>query len=73
VLIVFLSFPFKFYIGKEFFFILVDELKNRSLSTKIDQLKSYTSTKGVYTQEMIKKVEKDIYQIVRQPYLNYSK
>lgn len=73
VFIVFISFPFKFYIGKEFFFIFIDEIKNRSLSSKIDELKSYTSSKGVYTQEMIKKVEKDIYQIVRQPYLNYSK
>lgn len=49
MLIVFLSFPFKFYIGKEFFFILLDEIKNKSLSQKIDQLKQYTSTRGVYT------------------------
>lgn len=36
VVVVFLAFPFKFYIGKEYFFVLYDELKNRSLSKKID-------------------------------------
>jgi hypothetical protein len=69
ILIVFLAFPFKFYIAKEFLFILFDEYFNKSLSKKIDQLKTYTSTKGVYTDEMISKVKDDIYQIVRQPYL----
>jgi hypothetical protein len=54
VLVVFLSFPFKFFIAKEFLFILFDELKYRSLSTKIDKLKTYTSTRGVYTDQMIK-------------------
>jgi hypothetical protein len=43
------SFPFQFYIGKEFFFMLFDELKNKSLSKKIDELKKHTSTRGVYT------------------------
>lgn len=72
-LIVFLSFPFKFFIGKEFFFVLIDEIFHKSLSNKIDQLKTYTSTRGVYTLEMIKEVKKDIFQIVRQPYLKYSR
>ena len=31
--------PFKFYLGKEFVFILIDELVNRSISKKIDHLK----------------------------------
>jgi hypothetical protein len=65
IVIVFLAFPFKFYIAKEFLFILADEYYNRSLSNKIDQLKTYTSTKGVYTEDMVKKVKDDIYQIVR--------
>lgn len=57
----FLSFPFKFFIGKEFFFVLIDEIFHKSLSNKIDQLKTYTSTRGVYTLEMIKEVKKDIF------------
>lgn len=72
ILIVFLAFPFKFYIAKEFLFILADEYFNKSLSNKIDLLKTYTSTKGVYTDDMVKKVKDDIYHIVRQPYLKHK-
>jgi len=36
ILIVFLAFPFKFYIAKEFLFILFYEYFNKSLSNKID-------------------------------------
>lgn len=43
VMIVYLTFPFQFYIGKEFFFILYDEIKQRGISKKIDDIKSYTS------------------------------
>ena len=68
----YLSFPFQFYIGKEFFFILYDELKNRSLSHKIDDLKTYTSHRGVYTSDMIAKVNSETYELVRQPYMKYS-
>ncbi len=57
--------PFKFYIGKEFFFILYDELANKSLSSKIDELKQFTSIKGVYTKDMVQQVRSDIYQLVR--------
>ena len=42
-LIQFLAFPFKFFIGKESLNMLIDELKRRSLSKKIDELKTYTS------------------------------
>jgi hypothetical protein len=72
VAIQYLSFPFQFYIGKEFFFILYDELKNRSLSHKIDDLKTYTSHRGVYTSDMIAKVDSETYELVRQPYMKYS-
>ena len=43
VMILYLVFPFQFYIGKEFFFILYDEIKQRGISKKIDDIKSYTS------------------------------
>ena len=43
VMILYLTFPFQFYIGKEFFFILYDEIKQRGISKKIDDIKSYTS------------------------------
>jgi ABC-type Fe3+ transport system permease subunit len=43
VLIMYLTFPFQFYIGKEFFFILYDEIKQRGISKKIDDIKSHTT------------------------------
>lgn len=73
IITVFLAFPFKFYIGKEFIFLLIDEITKRSLSSKIDQLKTCTSTRGVFTEQMVKEVRKDIFQIVRQPFLKYSR
>lgn len=35
----FLQFPFKFFMGKEIFFILYDELVNKGVSKNIDRLK----------------------------------
>ena len=43
VMIMYLTFPFQFYIGKEFFFILFDEIKQRGISKKIDDIKSHTT------------------------------
>ncbi len=43
VMIMYLTFPFQFYIGKEFFFILYDEIKQRGISKKIDDIKSHTT------------------------------
>ena len=65
IVVVFIGFPFKFYLGKEFLFILIDEIFNKSLSKKIDQLKSLTTTKDAVTNEMVAKVKDDIYQLVR--------
>lgn len=72
IAIQFFSFPFQFYIGKEFSFILYDEIKFRSISKKIDELKKYTSTRGVYTNEMVKQIDTETYEVVRQPYMKYS-
>lgn len=33
------SFPFQFYIGKDFFFMLYDEVRYKSISNKINELK----------------------------------
>lgn len=65
VLIQLFSFPFQFYIGKDFFFMLWDELKHRSISKKIDELKRYTSSKDVYTMDMLQQVDADTYEVVR--------
>ena len=65
-------FPYKYFIAKEFLFIFWDELINHSLSKKIDELKKFTTRKGVYTKDMVKKIKKDIYILVRQPYLKLS-
>ena len=72
VIIILLSFPFEFYIGKEFFFMMYEEFKHNTISQKIDWLKSCTSTKGVYTEAMVEKIRDDIYEIIRQPYMKYS-
>ncbi|CDW91284.1 UNKNOWN [Stylonychia lemnae] len=49
-----LIFPFYFFMAKEYTFVLYDELKNRSLSKKIEQLKMMSSMKDVYTELMLK-------------------
>jgi hypothetical protein len=61
IVVVFIGFPFKFFLGKEFLFIFLDEAFNKSLSQKIDQLKSLTSTRDAVTEEMVSKVKDDIY------------
>lgn len=59
--------------GKEFFFMMYDELKNKSISKKIDQMKQFTSTRGVYTEDMVQRIDIDTYELVRQPYMKFSK
>ena len=65
-------FPYKFFIAKEFLFIFWDEVINKSLSSKIDELKQRSSMKNVITKNMVQKIRSDIYVIVRQPYLRLS-
>jgi hypothetical protein len=67
-----LQIPFKFYLGKEFVFILIDELVNKSLSKKMEDLNFYLGNKEMYSKKMIKKVHKDLYRIVRMPYMKQS-
>lgn len=42
-LLIAVQIPFKFYLTKEFLFILYDELKNRGISSKIEDLRAYSS------------------------------
>lgn len=67
-----LQIPFKFYLGKEFVFIMIDELMNKSISTKMEHLKTFLGDRKLYSETMIKKVQDDIYQVVRMPYMRYS-
>ena len=58
-------FPFNFFIAKEFFFILYDELKNKSISKKIDNLKEQESLKGNFNDLMVEKINDKEYILVR--------
>ena len=42
-MLIFIQIPFKFYLTKEFMFILYDELKNQGLSSKINEIKTYSN------------------------------
>jgi len=65
--------PFKFYLTKEFLFILYDEFKNRGLSSKIEDLRAYSSgDRPHYSTLQVQKLREDLYQIVRMPYLKFS-
>lgn len=64
--------PFKFYLGKEFLFIFIDELKNKSISLKIDDLKLYMGNQKLYTENMVQRVRNDLYKVVRMPYMKLS-
>eukprot|EP00347_Sterkiella_histriomuscorum_P020780 403336486 len=72
VTINFLQIPFKFYLGKEFVFILIDELLNKSLSGKMEDLKQFQIGKQVYSDHMINKVREDVYNVIRMPYMKFS-
>jgi hypothetical protein len=67
-----LQIPFKFYLGKEFVYILIDEFMNKSISKKMDHLKYYQSEKKKYSETVIQRVHNDLYQIVRMPYMKFS-
>lgn len=73
-LLIAVQIPFKFYLTKEFLFILYDELKNRGISSKIEDLRAYSSNgeNQHYSQLQIEKLREDLYQIVRMPFLKFS-
>lgn len=56
-----LVFPYQFYIGKEFFFVLYDEATNASLSKKIEELKCLPGRKNRVTQGMVLKIQDDLW------------
>ncbi|CDW84551.1 UNKNOWN [Stylonychia lemnae] len=62
-----LQISFAFFLGKEFVLTLYDELKNKSLSNKIEDLRQGLSQKS-FSNEQLKMVRKQIYQLVRMPY-----
>lgn len=39
--------------GKEFVFILIDEFRNKSISGKIDDLKTYLGDRKFYSDNMV--------------------
>ncbi|CDW76716.1 UNKNOWN [Stylonychia lemnae] len=73
VIISVLQIPFKFYLGKEFVLILFDELMYKSLSSKIDDMKAQHRSKKVFTDLTVHKVREDLYDIIRMPYMRFSK
>lgn len=64
----FVQIPFKFYLGKEFVFIFLDEFLNRNLSKKIDKLR-LPNGRLLDQESMSKKVQDDVFQVVRMPYM----
>lgn len=67
-----LQIPFKFYMGKEFVFILLDEMRNKSVSAKIDDLKKYMGNRKLYSENMVQRVRNDLYRVIRMPYMKLS-
>jgi hypothetical protein len=54
--------PFKFYLGKEFVYIIYDELRNQSLSTKMEHFKQqFGDPKKQYSSTVVKKLQTDLY------------
>jgi len=68
-----LQIPFKFFLEKEFLFIIYDEIVNESVSQKIqDQRKALISEQQKYTHLSMKRLSDQHYQLVREPYLRLS-
>jgi hypothetical protein len=64
------SVPIKFFIGKEFFFVMLDEIRNESISSKIQHLNDYkTQDNKVYSHLMINELNPGYYELVRMPYM----
>ena len=66
----FLQIPFKFYLGREFVLILLDELSTKSLSKKLDSLQL---SMDKYSQSMVERVNDDFFKVLRMPYMKSSK
>ncbi len=65
-----LSIPIRFFIGKEFALVFIDELNNKSISSKIDHLKEHkTQNNKVYSHLMINELNPGYYELVRMPYM----
>ncbi|CDW85733.1 UNKNOWN [Stylonychia lemnae] len=73
VVVTLLQIPFKFFVSKEFLFIMYDELRNCGLSNKVDQMQKKVYGNLGYTQQSIRQISAQHYQIVREPYLKLSK
>ncbi|CDW76158.1 UNKNOWN [Stylonychia lemnae] len=71
--LVFIQIPFKFYICKECIFVIYDELRNRGLSSKINDLKAYANDNAPYSLQMVAKIREDLYEVVRMPFLKFSR
>jgi hypothetical protein len=65
--------PLKFFAGKEFMLILFDEIRNKSMSKKVADLKQhYNADNKVYSNQMIDKLNEDVFYIVRMPFMKMS-
>lgn len=51
---------------------MIDELKNKSISTKMEHLKYFMGMKNRHSATVITKVKDDLYKIVRMPYMKLS-
>jgi len=58
--------------GKEFVLIVLDEIMNRSLSRKLDHLKANLGRDRLYSDNIVEKVQEDLYMVVRMPYMKSS-
>jgi hypothetical protein len=72
--LMFLQIPFKFFLEKEFLFILYDELKDLGVSESVDGIQRDLYAERGYNQSAIERVStRDHYQVVRENYLKLSK
>ena len=69
----YLQVPFKFYIIKECLFTIYDEFRYKAISSKINDLKRFSSDNKPYSNLMVEKIREDLYEIVRLPFLKFSK
>ncbi len=67
-----LQIPFKFFLEKEFLFIIYDELVNQSVSKKILEMRKTLMSDQQYSHLTVKKLSDQHYQLVREPYLKLS-
>lgn len=62
------QFPFFYFLAKETIFILYDEIKNGSLTSKLSDLRKKRRADQLYSIQVIEEYDENVYRMIRMSY-----